>query len=494
VSELERPSETRAREVAQSADPTSADDFNRELELSGGQFRELVECVTARLVPFLDSLPQQPACDTDDIEPLLSLVDEPLPPKGIAATEILALLFDELIPKCFNTTSPGYLAFIPSGGLPQSAVADLIAGTVNRYVGVWQAAPALAQLESTVVRWICDIVGLPAAAGGFLTTGGSLANWSAIVTARRCRLPEDFLKGVIYVSSQAHHSVAKAAMLAGFPERNVRVISCDERFRISCDSLRKAIDDDRRQGLTPFLLVGNAGTTNTGAVDDLEALADLAVAEQMWLHLDATYGGFFTLTDRGQAILKGMSRADSIALDPHKGLFLPFGNGALVVRDAKTLSEAHRLDADYLPAMQQADDRVDFCQISPELSRDFRGLRLWFPIKLHGIDAFRRTLDEKLDLIAQATAELKTIDGIEIVAEPQLTTVAFRLKRPGLDDDALNRLNQEFLDRINADKRIMLTSTILDGRFVLRICVLSFRTHAKNIDDCMEAVREAVVD
>ncbi len=477
-----------------SADPVSADGFFRDIELSAGEFRQLVECATSRLVSFLEALPGQPARDTENIEPVLRLVEEPLPPKGLSANEILALLFDELIPKSFNTTSPGYLAFIPSGGLPQSAVADLIAGTVNRYVGVWQAAPALAQLEATVVRWICDMVGFPASAGGFLTTGGSLANWSAIVTARCCRLPEDFFKGIIYASSQTHHSVAKAAMLAGFPVRNVRVISCDERFRISCDNLHKAIDDDRRQGLTPFLIVGNAGTTNTGAVDDLEALADLAAAEQMWLHLDATYGGFFTLTDRGQAILTGLSRADSIALDPHKGLFLPFGNGTLLVRDAKALSDTHRLDADYMPAMQQADDRIDFCNISPELSRDFRGLRLWLPIKLHGIDAFRRALDEKLDLIAMATAELKTIDGIEIVAEPQLTTIAFRLNRPGLNDDDLNRLNREFLDRINADKRIMLTSTILDGRFVVRFCVLSFRTHAKNIDDCMDAVRAAIAD
>jgi aromatic-L-amino-acid/L-tryptophan decarboxylase len=492
VSDLDEP--VQPERNTPSADPVSADGFFRDIELSGGEFGQLVECATARLVSFLESLPDQPARDTENIEPVLRLVDEPLPSEAVSANEILNLLFEDLIPKSFNTTSPGYLSFIPSGGLPQSAVADLIAGTVNRYVGVWQAAPALAQLEATVVRWICDIVGFPASAGGFLTTGGSLANWSAIVTARRCRLPEDFLKGIIYTSSQTHHSVAKAAMLAGFPERNVRVISCDERFRINCHELREAVENDRSEGLTPFLIVGNAGTTNTGAVDDLEALADLAAAEQLWLHLDATYGGFFTLTERGQAILKGMSRADSIALDPHKGLFLPFGNGALVVRDAKALSDTHRLDADYMPAMQQAEARVDFCNISPELSRDFRGLRLWLPIKLHGIDAFRRALDEKLDLIAMATAELKTIDGIEIVAEPQLTTVAFRLNRPGLDEADLNQLNREFLDRINADKRIMLTSTILDGRFVLRICVLSFRTHAKNIDDCMEAIRTAAVD
>lgn len=462
------------------------------LELSGEQFRELVDAAIARLVPFLDSLAEQPVADVDEIEPVLQLVEEPLPTTGTTAADLLSLLFDQLVPKCFNTTAPGYLAYIPSGGLPQAAVADLIGGTINRYVGVWQAAPALAQLELTVIRWINDIVGFPAAAGGYLTTGGSLANWSAIVTARRCRLPENFLNGTIYASSQAHHSVAKAAMLAGFPVRNLRSIPTDGQFRIDCSALRGAIEKDRRQGLQPFLIVGNAGTTNTGAVDDLNELADVAERERLWVHIDATYGGFFTLTERGRRVLQGMERADSIALDPHKGLFLPFGNGALVVRNAATLRDAHRLDADYLPAMQDDLSRVDFCQISPELSRDFRGLRLWLPIKLHGIEAFRAALDEKLDLIEQATATLRTLEEIQIVAEPQLSVVAFQLLRAGLDKDELNELNRRFLKQINAGNKIMLTSTMLDGRFVIRICVLSFRTHAKNIDDCLQAIQYAM--
>ena len=467
------------------------DSFHNELELSGKQFRELAAGATEWLEKFLDSLPEQPAWDTDAIEPLLPMAKEPLPDGGRPVDEVFALLFEKLIPKGFNTTSPGYLAFIPSGGLPQSAVADLIAGTINRYVGVWEAAPCLAQLEATVVGWICEMVGFGDGSGGFLTTGGSLANWSAIVTARRCRLPENFLDSTIYVSDQTHHSVAKAAMLAGFPEQNVRTIACDTRFCICLDRLEEAIAEDRQLGRTPFLIVGNAGTTNTGAVDDLDGLADIAEREKLWLHLDATYGGFFALTERGRQVLTGMQRADSISLDPHKGLFLPFGNGALVVRDLQTLYTAHHLDADYLPAMQQDPERIDFCQISPELSRDFRGLRMWLPINMHGIRAFRDALDEKLDLITFAAAELQSIDGIEIVAAPQLTVVAFRLKLAGLDDAAADRINREFLARINAGKRVMLTSTILDNRFVIRICVLSFRTHQDRLEECLSAIRQA---
>jgi aromatic-L-amino-acid decarboxylase len=392
----------------------------------------------------------------------------------------------------FNTAGPGYLAFIPGGGLPLAAVADLIAGTINRYVTVWQAAPVAAEIEAAVVRWICEMVGYPATAGGFLTTGSSLANWSAVVTARRCLLPEDFLRGTIYASDQTHHCVAKAAMLAGFPERNVRLVGTDSQFRIDVAALQAAIDEDRRDGRTPFLIVGNAGTTNTGAVDDLTQLAESAERNGMWLHVDAAYGGFFALTERGRRALRGIERADSIALDPHKGLFLPFGTGTLLVRRPEQLEEAHRLDADYLPAMQTETDRVDFCRISPELSREFRGLRLWLAIKHYGTAAFRQQLDEKWDLARAAGDALREMDGIEIIAEPQLSLLAFRLKPPGVDDRGeLNALNRRFLDRINAGRRVMLTGTLLRGMFVVRICVLSFRTHADRVEECLATIRQA---
>jgi aromatic-L-amino-acid decarboxylase len=229
-------------------------------------------------------------------------------------------------------------------------------------------------------------------------------------------------------------------------------------------------------------------------VDDLAALADLAAIEGLWLHVDAAYGGFFLLTDRGRQALRGIERADSVTLDPHKGLFLPYGTGALVVRDGAALRRAHALHADYLPARPPDDTFVDWSEISPELSRPFRGLRVWLPVKLLGIAPFRRALDEKLDLAAWAAAELAKVNGIEIVAEPQLSLLAFRLRRPGRDETALDALNRRFLDRINARGRVYLTGTVARGRFVLRICVLSFRTHADRMAEALEDVRAAAAE
>jgi aromatic-L-amino-acid decarboxylase len=304
-------------------------------------------------------------------------------------------------------------------------VADLIADAINRYVGLWRAAPGLVQLESNVITWLCEIVGLPAGSGGVLTSGGSLATFSATVAARH-RLGERFADGTIYTSTQAHHSVARAAILAGFPAAQVRAIEVDDEQRVRVDRVADAIVADRAAGLRPCLLVASAGTTNTGAVDDLEGLADLAGREGVWLHVDAAYGGSFALTQRGRATLRGLGRADSITLDPHKGFFLPYGTGALLVRDPAALRRAHSLHADYLPPMQEDPDFVDFCELSPELSRDFRGLRLWLPLKLIGADAFAAALDEKLDLAQHAAEVLRGMAEVELLAAPQLSLLAFR--------------------------------------------------------------------
>lgn len=466
--------------------------YTTELELPGATMRSLVDQAMDRIVRYIESLPRQPAADVSGGAELARSVMEPLPEEGMPFDALLDRLFDNLVPKSFNTAGPGYLAYIPGGGLFHSAVADLISDSVNRYVGVWLAAPALSQLEATVIQWFAQVIGYPQEARGILTTGGSLANFSAVVTARRSLLPEDFLSGTIYTSDQVHHSVVKAAILAGFPERNVRELPSDDRFRIRPDSLQESISADRKSGYMPFLIVGSAGTTNTGAVDDLDALANIAKREAMWLHVDAAYGGFFMLTERGRKVMRGIERADSVTLDPHKALFLPYGTGSLLVRDGAALRRAHSLHAEYLPPMQDDPDLVDFCLYSPELSRAFRGLRVWLPLKMHGASPFRKNLDEKLDLTQWATDQLRLIPGIQIIAEPQLSVVAFRLFRSGLSAEELNTLNRTFLDKINAKKRVYLTATALGGDFVIRICVVSFRTHLDRMQAALEDIRSAV--
>jgi len=465
---------------------------DRSLEISGESLARLIDAAKERVLAHIKSLPRQPSADTEGGVALAQSLIEPLPEEGRPYEELLDLLFERVIPKSFNTAGPGYLAYIPGGGLLHSAVADLISDATNRYVGVFAAAPAVAQLEGNVVRWFCQIVGYPKAAGGILTSGGSLSNFSALVTARRERLPENFLSGVIYASDQTHHSVQKAAMLAGFPPSRVREVSTDGQFRILLPELSRMVAADRSAGLHPFAVVGNAGTTNTGAVDDLAGLADLAEREGLWFHVDAAYGGFFALTERGRRRMRGLERGDSIALDPHKSLFLPYGTGALLVRDAAALKRAHELSADYMPPMQQDLDLPDYNLLSPELSRDWRGLRVWLPVKMHGIEPFRKNLDEKLDLTEWATEELRGIEGIEILAEPQLSIVAFRLARHGLSEEESNDLNRKLQDRINAKKRVYVTGTMLGPRYAIRICVLSFRTHMDRMREGLEDIRAAI--
>ena len=454
--------------------------------------QHLVSRTLERIVAHVESLPRQPAHDVEGGLELALNTKEPLPEQGEELEAVLDHLFQRLIPKTFNTASPGYLAYIPGGGLFQSAVADLISKSVNRYVGVWTAAPGLGQLEANVIGWLCQLMGYPESARGFFTTGGSLSIFSALYTARCERLPENFLKGVIYASDQVHHSVTKAAKLIGLPADNVRLIESDEQFRLPPDLVRFRIRHDRATGRQPFLVVGSAGTTNTGAVDDLRGLADLAREQNLWFHVDAAYGGVFVLTRQGRQLLRGIERADSITLDPHKGLFLPYGTGSLLVRDGAALRRAHSVQGEYMPAIQDDPRLVDFCEISPELSRAFRGLRLWLPLKLHGIEPFRANLEEKLELTSWIQQGLAALPGIEIVTPPMLTVVVFRYHDPLLDDTTLNSLNRRLLAAINRRRHVYLTPTRLDGRLVIRICILSFRTHLDRVKQCLQDIEAAL--
>jgi len=463
------------------------------LELASDEMRSMVDRAMERIVEHITSLPFQPAADTEGAADLARSLVEPVPESGQPYDDLLDLLFERLVPKSFNTAGPGYLAYIPGGGLFQSAVADLLADSFNRYTGVFAAAPPLAQLEANVLRWFGEIIGYPESARGLLTSGGSLATLTALVTARLERLGETFSDGILYASDQSHHSVLKAARLAGFPADNLRLIASDDEQRIRLDALVAAIEEDRGHGLRPFLVNGNAGTTNTGAVDPLDDLADIAERHGLWLHVDGAYGGFFALTARGKQCLAGLGRADSVILDPHKSLFLPYGTGALLVRDGEALRRTHSLDADYMPPLQEDHDLVDFCEISPELSRPFRALRVWLPFKLHGVGAFRDNLDEKLDLAHWAAERLRELPGVELVCPPQLSLLAFRVDRPGLEYEARDRLNRDVMEGVNRRQRVHLTGTTLDDGFVIRICVLSFRTHQDRLEMALEDIEAEIL-
>jgi aromatic-L-amino-acid decarboxylase len=481
---LHRNAMTRPKPAATSQHP---------LELSTAQMRALVGQAMERITAHVTSLPDQPMHHTAGANKLVAGLEEPLPEKGVPFERLLKTLFGRVIPHSLNTASPGYLAYIPGGGLFHAAVADLIANATNRYVGVWLAGPGLVQLETNVIRWCCAMAGLPKDAGGVLTSGGSLANLTALTAARHARLPPRFQDGVLYVSDQVHHSVVKAARVVGILPDHVREIPTDAAFKMRVDLLRDAIAQDRGAGRLPFCVVGNGGTTNTGAVDDLPALGALCAREKLWFHVDAAYGGFFALTRRGKTALAGLEHADSITLDPHKGLFLPYGTGCLLVRDVAQLKAAHQVTAAYMPPSQQDAGHWDFADLSVELSRDWRGLRVWLPIKMHGAKVFRAALDEKLDLARELAQRLATLPDVEVV-EPTLSLLAFRLVPPGLAAEDVDSLNRKLLGAINARQHVLLTGTVAQGKFWLRVCVLSFRTHENRMDVLWDDLQHALKD
>src|SRR6267142_1957420 len=424
------------------------------LEPVSGDLRRLIDACAAYVVAHIDSLPEQPSFDVDGAAELASTFDEPAPDQGRPIEAILARLGPAVL-KSFTTAGPGYLAFIPGGGIPSAAIADFVATSVNRFVGVAAAAPALARIEAQTISWLAGLMGYPPASGGILTSGGSLSNLVALVTARAARLPEDFLGGTIYLSDETHLSVLKAARIAGFPDRNVRRIPVDGRFRLRPDRLEAAIEEDRAAGRRPFFVVANVGTTNTGAIDTLPEILDIARHHGLWTHADAAYGGFFRLVPEGAARMRGIERCDSITLDPHKGLFLPYGTGCLLVRDPETLKRALRGEASYLQDVAEGGDAPNFHEISPELSRDFRGLRVWLPIQLHGLGAFREQIQEKLELTRWAYRELKDDPHFRMLDEPQLSIVAFTSRSDHGDPDALGA---EVLRRVNQRRRVFLSS------------------------------------
>lgn len=466
------------------------------LEPNAEAMRRLVDAALERVIEHLTTLESQGVSDmAAGADRVVELLDEPLPEEGVDYEPLLDLLFRDVIPSSLNTASPGHLSYIPNGGLFHAAVAELVTMATNRYVAYWAAAPGLAQLELTALRWLADMVGYPETSGGVLTSGGSIANLMAVVCARRDKLADDFLNGTLYASDQMHHSVRKAAVLAGFPPANLRVLRSDSDRRLDPRAVSERVKADREAGREPFLVVATAGTTNAGTVDDLAALAELCRAEGLWLHVDAAYGGFFLLTERGRAVMRGIDRADSVLLDPHKSLFLPFGTGSLLVRDRERLRRAHLVHSDYISAAVEAGEAAgafNFADHSPEMSRASRGLRLWLPLKLLGANAFRDCLDEKLDLATWCEAQLRRRPDIELLAPTDLSTVTFRVCPPGATERETDALNQRVLAGVNRRGRAHLSHTLLDGREAIRICILSFRTHRTHLEACLADLDDAI--
>ncbi len=390
-----------------------------------------------------------------------------------------------------NLGSSRFFAYIPSGGLHDAAIADYLAAVSNRYSGVGAAAPGATRLEHAMLRWLADVVGYPDTAEGDLTSGGSMAALSAVVAAREANNIKsgDVPSAVVYLTAHTHHTFRKALHVGGLGECMMREIPLDANMRMDCDRLRESIRQDQKSGLQPWLIGATAGTTDTGSVDPLDRIADIAAESKVWMHVDAAYGGAFALCDEGRRRLKGIERSDSLILDPHKGFFLPCGIGVLLVRNGQQLYDAFHARGAYMQDVAGDTERSP-CDYSAELTRPTRGLRFWLPFKVHGSGAFAAALEEKLLLAEYFYDECGEIPGIKLGPRPDLSIVTFRFCPESADADVASR---SLLKAIHNDGRVFMTSTTIAGQFTIRMAILTYHTHLEDIDLALQVIKECTV-
>lgn len=460
----------------------------RRLEPDAAERRRVRDAVVGYTEDFIDRIDTIPAF----VEPHnggIGLLAEPIGEEPADAGKLLDLIRDNVDRPGLNPASGGHLGYIPGGGIYNSALGDYLADIGNRFAGTYWGGPGAVRMENLCIDWMRDLAGYPAGTAGNLTSGGSIANLIGIVAARDESgvRAADYHRSVIYLTEQAHHSVEKAIRIAGLNEAVLRYVPMDDRFRMSADELERAVDADARAGLIPLMIIAAAGTTDTGAVDPLERIAEIASRRGVWFHLDGAYGAFFALCDEGKAVLGGMGKSDSLVMDPHKGLFLPYGTGAVLVKKASRLLESFHYQANYMQDAIREETAPSPADLSPELTKHFRGMRLWLPLKLHGLEPFRAALREKILLARYFHERIAAVPGFEAGPPPDLSVVTYRYVPRRGDPDAFN---ERLVAEVRKDGRVFLSSTTIGGRFTLRLAVLSFRTHRETIDLTLRILEE----
>jgi len=415
------------------------------------------------------------------------LYDLPFTEGGKPIDTVLDCLRENVEEPGLNPASGGHFGYIPGGGVFTTALGDYLAAATNRYAGIFFGCPGGVRMENMLLRWMCQMVGYPETALGNLTSGGSIANMAAITTARDHRgiKARDIDRCVFYLTQQVHHCVQKSIRIIGMSESIIRYIPMDEQFRMRTDLLAEKIQADKAAGLLPFMVVGSAGTTDTGAIDPLRAIGEIAQAEDLWFHIDAAYGGFFMLSQKLKPAFDGVELSDSLTIDPHKGLFLAYGIGALLIKNKEALFRTHRYTANYMQDAIDLQEEPSPSDLSPELTKHFRGLRMWISLQLHGVAPFRAALEEKVLLCRYFYEKVQKI-GFETGPEPQLSIATFRFANtPDADT-----YNLQLIEAIKRDGRIFLSSTKINGQIWIRFAVLSFRTHLPQVDLALSILKE----
>ena len=472
------------------------------LEVSSAETEKLLNQTSRKILDYQKNYKTKPASGTaydvtkntvrEDFK-VAYQTSKNFPTYGQNYADQLKLIFDELAPSAHLPGHPGYAAYVAGSANVFSQLAQLISAHLNPYTAHYMMAPGFVTLEAEAIRWFLNLFKYPAdQATGYFTTGGSQANLAALSIARKNILKtSDLSRARVYTSLQSHHCIGKALDFLGFPLETLQKVKVQNNLKIDIKDLEDQIVKDLKNGLTPFAIVGTAGSTNTGAVDELDLLHQISKKYNLWLHVDGAYGALFMMTPHGSQILKGIEFADSIAFDPHKALCLPYGTGGLLIRDQKTIQFNHTVSATYMPPPPDGDDQglqLDYADLTHELSRDWRGLRVWLPIKALGIEPFILNLEEKLKLTEWLQNQIKEISNLKIYQQAQLTISSFYVNGKNQDDS--NQRTQKLLEWINTSDILFLSSCVIDGQKIIRVCLLGHQLHFEKVEQFVKQLKD----
>jgi aromatic-L-amino-acid/L-tryptophan decarboxylase len=467
----------------------------------------------AAMAEYLGSIRDRRVYPQTTAREIREKLERDLPANGVDFERLLEMFRDVLVPLSRHNGHPRMFGYVQAPGTALAAIADLLASTLNANLTAWRSAPAAVEIERMTIDWIKQIVGLNSEAGGLFVSGGSMANFAGLAAARRAKAPEDVLnKGAqslpramrIYASTETHHSVAKAAALLGIGRENVCEVAIDERCKIRIDDLEAKIAEDLAAGHLPFCVVGNAGTVNTGACDPLREVAAVARRFNLWMHVDASYGGFAILAASAKNLFDGLEEADSIALDPHKWLYLPVDCGCVLYRNAQTARATFAHDAEYTRVMaQETDEAFAFWDYGPELSRRFRALKVWMLLKGVGLRALGQAIENDLACARHLEGLVRASEDFEMLAPVELSIFCFRhvparckLALAGADeverrrvDGELDAWNERLLVELQRDGSSYLSNARVGGLFSLRGCVMNYRTTRRDMEILLEDLR-----
>lgn len=459
------------------------------LSMTQKEMRELGYKVVDTLIEHFVSLEDKPVTRTTTRAAMEHEFQKGFPQKAGSFDEVLTEVTERVFTNIMHLDHPRFFAFVSSPSNFVSVMAEALIAGHNAFAGTWLEAAGPGQIELNTIDWLRQLIGLPPSSGGLFVSGGSVANLTALAVARNVRLGNRIAHAAVYFSDQTHSSVERALRVLGFSQEQMRKLPSDDLFRLNLQDLEDAVLEDRALGKRPFCVVANAGTTNTGAVDPLPALANYCTREKLWLHADGAYGAAAVLCERGKEILNGLALVNSLCLDPHKWLFQPYEIGCVLVRDIKHLKDTFHILPEYLRDIEQGEEEINFCDCGIQLTRSFRALKLWMALKIFGVEAFTNAVAKGFYLAEYTQKVVESFKEFEIVTPAHMAIVTFRYMVPELSEEQIDDINEKIVNGIIQDGFAMISSTILKGRRVLRICTINPRTTEEDIRKTMELIK-----